>query len=205
MADSNITKKALAQALRELMGETPFEKINVAQICEKCGMNRKSFYYHFKDKYDLVNWIFDTDFIRLMSNWPPDDEWDFIERLCHYFYDNRSFYRRALMVCGQNSFSEHFREFIHPLLKDRIQAVSGRDDIHPMCIDFMTDAFECALIRWLTDKNCMPADQFIQIFRTLIEETALDVCRHMDAFNQPTVSPSETPSSKSAPGHSEIH
>lgn len=53
MADSNITKHALATALRELMTELPFEKINVAHICERCGMNRKSFYYHFKDKYDL--------------------------------------------------------------------------------------------------------------------------------------------------------
>ena len=58
MADSNITKRALAAALKELMEQKPFSKINVAEICEKCGMNRKSFYYHFKDKYDLVNWIF---------------------------------------------------------------------------------------------------------------------------------------------------
>ena len=46
------------EALKGLMAEMPFEKINVSQICERCGMNRKSFYYHFKDKYDLVNWIF---------------------------------------------------------------------------------------------------------------------------------------------------
>ena len=60
MADSNITKKALAEALKELMEEKSFEKINIGDICEKCEMNRKSFYYHFKDKYDLVNWIFDV-------------------------------------------------------------------------------------------------------------------------------------------------
>lgn len=60
MAASNITKRALATALWELMKEVPFDKIQVANICERCGMNRKSFYYHFKDKYDLVNWIFDV-------------------------------------------------------------------------------------------------------------------------------------------------
>ncbi|MCD8130110.1 MAG: TetR/AcrR family transcriptional regulator C-terminal domain-containing protein [Lachnospiraceae bacterium] len=183
MADSNITKKVLAQALRELMDETPFEKINVAQICEKCGMNRKSFYYHFKDKYDLVNWIFDTEFISLMTEWQQEDDWGFIERACHYFYDNRSFYRRALTIQGQNSFSDHLHEFTYLLIKDRMQTISGHDDIHPMCINFLTDAFEAALIRWLTDKNCMPADQFIQIFRTLIEKTALEVCKQMDSIS----------------------
>lgn len=55
MAESTLTKRALASALKELMAEVPFEKITVAQICEKCDMNRKSFYYHFRDKYDLAN------------------------------------------------------------------------------------------------------------------------------------------------------
>ena len=63
MADSNITKKALAGALKELMDTKPFQKISVSDICERCQMNRKSFYYHFKDKYDLMNWIYDTEFI----------------------------------------------------------------------------------------------------------------------------------------------
>ena len=55
MADSNITKRTLASALKELMESTPFTKITVSDICAKCNMNRKSFYYHFKDKFDLVN------------------------------------------------------------------------------------------------------------------------------------------------------
>ena len=66
MADSNITKKALATALKDLMSEMSFEKITISDICEKCDMNRKSFYYHFKDKYDLVNWIFDTEFMAVV-------------------------------------------------------------------------------------------------------------------------------------------
>ena len=77
MADSNITKRALASALRELMQEVPFDKIQVTHICERCDMNRKSFYYHFMDKYDLVNWIFDTEFITLAmegSNEMPSDD-----------------------------------------------------------------------------------------------------------------------------------
>lgn len=48
MPDSNITKKALAMAMKELMEQIPFSKISVSDICEKCGMNRKSFYYHLK-------------------------------------------------------------------------------------------------------------------------------------------------------------
>lgn len=57
MADSNITKKALAASLKELMTEQSFEKINVTQICERCDMNRKSFYYrpHYRCAYRTRN------------------------------------------------------------------------------------------------------------------------------------------------------
>ena len=89
MADSNITKRALATSLKELMIEQPFDKINVAQICERCNMNRKSFYYHFKDKYDLVNWIFDTEFIELIKHENLSagytEHWAFIEKKLSIF------------------------------------------------------------------------------------------------------------------------
>ena len=95
MADSNITKRALATALKELMEELPFDKINVAHICERCDMNRKSFYYHFKDKYDLVNWIFDTEIISFMQSYSSSTELseraEVILEICRYFYENRSF------------------------------------------------------------------------------------------------------------------
>ena len=89
MADSNITKRALAAALKELIGEKAFEKISVGDICEKCEMNRKSFYYHFKDKYDLVNWIFDTEFIAATNKKRYETGWDLLADISRLFYDNR--------------------------------------------------------------------------------------------------------------------
>ena len=129
MADSNITKRALATSLKELMVEQPFEKINVAQICERCNMNRKSFYYHFKDKYDLVNWIFDTEFIEILKyenlSACYTERWAFIEKINRYFYQNHSFYRKALQIKGQNSFSDHFQEYIRPFIAERISGLFG--------------------------------------------------------------------------------
>ena len=78
MADSNITKKALASALKDLMSRTPYAKISVSDICELCEMNRKSFYYHFKDKEDLVNWIFDVEFVALSQADPEIAPWESI-------------------------------------------------------------------------------------------------------------------------------
>ena len=54
MADSNITKRFLALTLKKLMETQSFEKISVSEICEVCGVSRKTFYYHFQDKYSLA-------------------------------------------------------------------------------------------------------------------------------------------------------
>lgn len=188
MADSNITKRALAAALRELMAEQPFEKINVSHICARCEMNRKSFYYHFKDKYDLVNWIFDTEFIALIQGAHPDDtyaqHWAFIQRACEYFYQNHDFYRKALQIQGQNSFRDHFREYIRPLLNDRLLYLLGPDQIDDFSMNFFIDGVLCAMERWLLTKDCMFPEEFVKKNRSFIETCAATICREMERAEQ---------------------
>ncbi len=101
MADSNITKRALAQALKELLQTQNFDKISVGNICEKCGMNRKSFYYHFKDKYELVNWIYFTEFISVVRKKEEIPRIELLEEICTYFYENRPFIRKLLVWMGR--------------------------------------------------------------------------------------------------------
>lgn len=172
MADSNITKKALAAALKELMAEMPFSKINISDICDKCNMNRKSFYYHFQDKYDLVNWIYDTEFIAAAKQKSYGSTWQFLNDICIYFYANKDFYRKALHIKGQNSFSEHFRELMLPLITEYLKNIFSEQEILPFHINFFADAYICAIERWLLDKNCIPPDEFLALLKSCIEKIA---------------------------------
>ena len=53
---SKVTKRALEQSLKNLLLKKPLTKITIGDITEDCGINRMTFYYHFKDIYDLVEW-----------------------------------------------------------------------------------------------------------------------------------------------------
>ena len=53
---SNITKRALVASLKRLLGQKPLAKITISDITEDCGINRMTFYYHFKDIFDLIEW-----------------------------------------------------------------------------------------------------------------------------------------------------
>lgn len=173
----------MANSLKKLMQEVAFDKINVAQICDGCDMNRKSFYYHFKDKYDLVNWIFDSEITEFVLQGEKIGDynmrWIFFESVCDYFYKNRSFYRKLLKMEGQNSFVEHFREFCFPLLRERLILIGGEHYIDNFAINFFTDAIICALERWLMEKDCMSPDEFVGKLRNMVQDGAVFIAKGM--------------------------
>lgn len=180
MADSNITKRALATALKELMEEQPLAKIRVADICERCGMNRKSFYYHFKDKYDLVNWIYDIEFVTVVKQKTYQSDLEFLEDLCRYFYENKSFYRKALKVKEQNSFSEHFHEMLKPILREELKKILGESEITELQVVCMADIVVGTIEHWLMEKECLPVDEFLEMMKTGIKKMAVVVCEELD-------------------------
>lgn len=162
MADSNITKKALATSLKSLMDEKAFEKISIADICERCEMNRKSFYYHFKDKYDLVNWIFDTEFIAVARRKNYGNAGEILKDICEYFYENRSFYRKALCIQGQNSFSDHFRELLYLIFSTQLDDIIGVPLKQEFQINFFVDAIIMTFQRWITEYTAMTSAEFMK-------------------------------------------
>lgn len=46
---SQVTKRALEQSLKNLLLKKPLTKITVGDITDDCGINRMTFYYHFKN------------------------------------------------------------------------------------------------------------------------------------------------------------
>lgn len=50
------TKKLLSEALLKLLEETPFENIKLIDICNEALVHKTTFYNHFEDKYDLLNY-----------------------------------------------------------------------------------------------------------------------------------------------------
>ncbi len=76
MSDSLITKRALAKTLKELCQYRNFEKISINDLTNKCGLNRQTFYYHFQDKYDLLQWLYYDELFANIENIITFDNWD---------------------------------------------------------------------------------------------------------------------------------
>lgn len=173
LSDSNITKKALATALKTLMQTQPFEKISVGEICEACELNRKSFYYHFKDKYDLVEWIFNSEFIATVADARVTDRWSFVRALCDYFYRERTFYSKLLRLTGQNSFRQYFSEYlfqiVEPFLRPRVPLAAQQNENYRFFISFISDAAFVAIFRWLDEGSKTPPEEFVHRLQFIAE------------------------------------
>lgn len=185
MADSSITKVALANSLKSLMQEKGFHKISINDICAGCNMNRKSFYYHFKDKYDLLNWIFDTEFRDFAVRSSTLETWELMLSLCYYLYENCKFYRKALAIDGQNSFRSHLYDILYKKFYDELKVLFNEEDfgtpLDEIQVQFIADGVMCALVRWLLSHNDMTADDFIENLRSLVNRLIITIHKRHSA------------------------
>lgn len=172
MSDSQTTKHMLAQAMKELMAVKPMEKISIGEIVSRCGLNRKSFYYHFSDKYQLVNWIFHTELLARIEQTDKQDFWETLSAICEYLFENKAFYCNALSFSGQNSFAHYFRKILQPIFTFHFSSMfDGREDREFHAVYF-ADATRVAITRWLVEDACIPPRRFIELIRSAMNGIA---------------------------------
>lgn len=178
MPESNMTKRVLAQTFKDLVCQESFEKVSVSDICDACQVSRKTFYYHFQDKYALVEWIFDTEYIAEWKRSNVEDRWAILTSLCQYLYGQRAYYQKLTQYQGQNSFSQYFQDFLFNILEpfilpdqEEVEAAAGHDGVQPKAaqdfyMQFITDALLFALFRWLTNGAQQTPEEFIALLKS---------------------------------------
>ena len=72
---SDATKQALANALKQLLQKKQITKITINDITEACGISRMTFYYHFKDIYDLADWTLQEALHAAIAENRTHDNW----------------------------------------------------------------------------------------------------------------------------------
>lgn len=104
-------KALIADALLRLCEKKTLDTIKVKDILTESGVSRQAFYNHFRDKYDLINWIYYT---YIMDNFHDVDiKEEIYDRLIHYFSNIKryhSFMKQALMINGQNCLRDYMTE-----------------------------------------------------------------------------------------------
>lgn len=122
------TKRLLAGSLRKFMREKSFSKITVSEICLDCGVNRKTFYYHFEDIYALLKWILEQEASEIFQNCDLNGDFkEIILYLLNYIDANRQFLNSIYDSLGYDGLREFLREDFTHLLSSIISALEKQE------------------------------------------------------------------------------
>ena len=173
------TKDQLAAALKTILAVKPIERITIRDIVEICGVNRQTFYYHFEDVYDLLEYVFESDADKYLPKVIVYDRWK--EDVVYYFkylYDNRDF---AISLFHSNS-RDYLLKYYHDKLKFCVESfakiVSGDMIIEKGDFDFVVELYTNAVVgiisQWLGGGMAIP--DWFTTDRCMEVMTALNSC-----------------------------
>ena len=113
------TLQAMAASLKRHMENKPLSRITISEICTDCGINRKTFYYHFQDIYDLVEWTCVEDGKRALQDKKTYDTWQ--EGMCQVFeavLDNKPFILNVYSTVSREKIESYLYKLTYRLIAD---------------------------------------------------------------------------------------
>lgn len=100
-------QELLAESLIELLETKSLEKITIQNIADNCCLTRTTFYRYFKDKYELMNWIYYHEIQSFLDEHPDIFSWkDLLNVVAHFIKNNSVFFKNIIDYKGQNSFED---------------------------------------------------------------------------------------------------
>ena len=132
------TKALLAESLKELSKFKPVDKITIKELTKNCGLTSPTFYNHFRDKYELMAWIYNRRVEASLGNFGRGDLFeDVIRKWIKIILKNESFYLNLLKnAVGQNSFRYATNDHAINLLEDWIKTRHNLSDEQSLCLRF---------------------------------------------------------------------
>ncbi len=157
------TKEAIYQSFISLIAEKDFESITINEIAERANVNRGTVYFHYEDKYDLLNKCIEEHLNKMISVTTATDTngqtVDLIQSsflpVMNYFAENHHFYASMLANKGIPAFRERLLDIVSNHIKLHINMEgNNRTYSKDLVTQFMSSAFVGVIEWWIV--NNMP-------------------------------------------------
>ena len=96
------TEAVLIGTFKALMLKKPMNKITVSELVEECGINRKTFYYHFEDIRDMLRKMLKQDIEAIFSRGDLITDHDLIiNSVLDYIEQNKVILKNMISCIGR--------------------------------------------------------------------------------------------------------
>lgn len=169
------TEAVLIGTFKALMLKKPMNKITVSELVEECGINRKTFYYHFEDIRDMQRKMLRQDIEALFSRANLITDHDLIiNSVLDYIEQNKVILKNMLSCIGRAELdlflNSNVNKPIYSLVceTEQKQNLSVGDEYKRFLADFFTRAVSGVLIDWIENRANRNKEQIKQyLFTTL--------------------------------------
>lgn len=178
------TKKALAESLKKIMRNKSFSKITISEIVRDCGVNRKTFYYHFEDIYDLLKWIIENEAVEVVKNFNLVVEYEeAILFVMDYVEKNEYLINCAYDSIGRDEmkrfFYADFIELVSTLI-NTAETNSGKQldaEYKAFLCNFYTEALAGMLIDWMKNREQKNRTQVIEYISKTLRDSLYGIMK----------------------------
>lgn len=165
---SQITKRAISASLKHLLLQKPLGKITINDIAEDCGINRMTFYYHFKDIYDLIEWSCVEDASRALEGKKTYDTWQ--QGLLQIFeavLDNKPFIMNVYRSVSREQVETYLYKLTYELLIGVVREKAAGMSVREEDMDFIATVYQYAFVGLMLDwiKNDMKGEPEVIVDR----------------------------------------
>ena len=144
---SQMTKRALEASLKELLRHKPLDKITVSDLTDHCGVNRMTFYYHFKDIYDLVEWCCEEDAARALAGQKTYDTWQqgFLQIL-EALRKDKAFFTSVYRSISREQLENYLYRLTYDLMFGVIEEKAAGMTVRPEDKEFIANFYKYAFV-----------------------------------------------------------
>ena len=149
---SNTTKLALEASLKKLLQHKKIDKITINNLTTDCGISRMSFYYHFKDIYDLVEWICEEDGKRILDGKKTYDTWkEGMTQIFEAVMENKSFILNVYSAVSREKIEKYLNKLACSLIANVVEEKSAGTSIDETDKLFIAEFYKYAFVGVMLD------------------------------------------------------
>lgn len=185
----------LADSLKRAISKKSFSKVTVSEIVEDCGINRKTFYYHFEDLYDLLRWTLEQETIEVLKQFNLAVEYEeAISFVLDYMEQNAQMLNNVYHSVGRDELKRFFYldffGLIHSAVDqaEKIEKISVSESFKTFLCQFYTEAVAGILLHWIAQRSIQNREQIVLYTSALLRSgipSALYTIKQMELSEKP--------------------
>ena len=159
------THKLLCDAMLELLEQTSYDNISVVDICDKAMVHRATFYKHFADKNEFMEYVtrvklrefYDMNAKVHISTDLNNAYYEIINNVLTFVEMNRSMLKLSINSSSNSSFIDSLHKIIYEEFVELIDILENNGETFrvpkDMLAQFYTGGFSHVLRSWIADET----------------------------------------------------